>query len=555
MKFSLADVAGKTEKLFVKAEDVLSLAQENAELNIEDFDSITNEVDRMLKVVFIGQYSAGKSTIVKMLTGNQDIIIDADITTGKCTYYDWNGMQIADTPGIQTGYRKDHDLITYKAISQADLLIFVITNEGFDPVILENFKKIAYDLEDNSDGRNRGLGKINEMILVVNKMVRMGNTKENQDIIRKDIIECLPSTEVSELNICFLDAESYIDSVDEDDPEIKEELLARSGYNSFVKQLNQFAEEKGLAGKLINPLQQLEAILQDSISQLKGTTGNPYADAADGVLRRTINELHRNCKRGERVLKEIILKYAMEIRSLGRELAEALGTDSMEFDDNTIRLRLTSIRNQCQEEIEEKIKEISEDIQVSLNDSVNDDFAKKVNSSIPQNDGSMGAERAKAIFSHLNDFGTKVLSKIDKEMILDIGHFFGKKFKPWEAVKYFKCLQKLNKAIPLIGEVIDFVTEVRDQQKAEEARQELLNARREIVATFNDMANQFENDGLHLIQETFSKQMHEVIDEQETIASTLDVLKKNKSEYVEEMNSIIKDCRRLTAEIRKMTFK
>ncbi len=555
MKFSLADVAGKTEKLFVKAEDVLSLAQENAELNIEDFDSITNEVDRMLKVVFIGQYSAGKSTIVKMLTGNQDIIIDADITTGKCTYYDWNGMQIADTPGIQTGYRKDHDLITYKAISQADLLIFVITNEGFDPVILENFKKIAYDLEDNSDGRNRGLGKINEMILVVNKMVRMGNTKENQDIIRKDIIECLPSTEVSELNICFLDAESYIDSVDEDDPEIKEELLARSGYNSFVKQLNQFAEEKGLAGKLINPLQQLEAILQDSISQLKGTTGDPYADAADGVLRRTINELHRNCKRGERVLKEIILKYAMEIRSLGRELAEALGTDSMEFDDNTIRLRLTSIRNQCQEEIEEKIKEISEDIQVSLNDSVNDDFAKKVNSSIPQNDGSMGAERAKAIFSHLNDFGTKVLSKIDKEMILDIGHFFGKKFKPWEAVKYFKCLQKLNKAIPLIGEVIDFVTEVRDQQKAEEARQELLNARREIVATFNDMANQFENDGLHLIQETFSKQMHEVIDEQETIASTLDVLKKNKSEYVEEMNSIIKDCRRLTAEIRKMTFK
>lgn len=555
MKFSLADVAGKTEKLFVKAEDVLSLAQENAELNIEDFDSITNEVDRMLKVVFIGQYSAGKSTIVKMLTGNQDIIIDADITTGECTYYDWNGMQIADTPGIQTGYRKDHDLITYKAISQADLLIFVITNEGFDPVILENFKKIAYDLEDNSDGRNRGLGKINEMILVVNKMVRMGNTKENQDIIRNDIIECLPTSEVSELKICFLDAESYLDSIDEDDTEIKEELLARSGYNSFVKQLNQFAEEKGLAGKLINPLQQLEAILQDSISQLKGTTGNPYADAADGVLRRTINELHRNCKRGECILKEIILKYAMEIRSLGRELAEALGTDSMEFDDNSIRLRLTSIRNQCQEEIEEKIKEISEDIQVSLNDSINDDFAKKVNSSIPQNDRSTGAEQAKAIFSHLNDFGTKVLSKIDKEMILDIGHFFGKKFKPWEAVKYFKCLQKLNNAIPLIGEVIDFVTEVRDQQKAEEARQELLNARREIVATFNDMANQFENDGLYLIQDTFSKQMHEVIDEQEEIANSLDVLKKKKSEYVTEMNSIIKDCRRLTAEIRKMAFK
>ena len=36
---------------------------------------------RPLNIVFVGQYSAGKSTILRMLTGRDDIAVGAGITT------------------------------------------------------------------------------------------------------------------------------------------------------------------------------------------------------------------------------------------------------------------------------------------------------------------------------------------------------------------------------------------------------------------------------------------------------------------------------------------
>src|SRR5659263_360122 len=56
----------------------------------------------LLKVVFVGQYSAGKSTIISALTGNRNIKIDADIATDKTTDYPWNGILLTDTPGLWT---------------------------------------------------------------------------------------------------------------------------------------------------------------------------------------------------------------------------------------------------------------------------------------------------------------------------------------------------------------------------------------------------------------------------------------------------------------------
>ena len=62
----------------------------------------------VLRVAFIGQYSAGKSTIISALTGNRNISIGADITTDKATPYSWNGIEIMDTPGIGTELLDDN---------------------------------------------------------------------------------------------------------------------------------------------------------------------------------------------------------------------------------------------------------------------------------------------------------------------------------------------------------------------------------------------------------------------------------------------------------------
>ena len=107
----------------------------------------------------MGQYSAGKSSILKVMTGREDIEIGGEITTQQAQQLDWNEIKVVDTPGIHTELRPDHDEITYEAISKADLLVFVITNELFDSHIADHFRKLAIDRE-----------KAHEMLLVVNKM-------------------------------------------------------------------------------------------------------------------------------------------------------------------------------------------------------------------------------------------------------------------------------------------------------------------------------------------------------------------------------------------------
>ena len=137
----------------------------NIEYNIEEDKKNT------IKLVFTGQYSAGKSSIIRMLTGREDITVGAGITTQKAHIYEWNGLEIVDTPGIHTQLRPDHDEISYDAIASADMLVFVVTNELFDSHLAQHFRKLAIDKD-----------KAGEMILVVNKMERSseGNTLVHQ---------------------------------------------------------------------------------------------------------------------------------------------------------------------------------------------------------------------------------------------------------------------------------------------------------------------------------------------------------------------------------------
>ena len=89
-----------------------------------------------LTVAFVGEYSAGKSTIISALINRRDLKISADIATDSTTEYPWHGIKVIDTPGLWTE-RKDHDAITLDAISRADLLVYCLTYSLFDTTTLD----------------------------------------------------------------------------------------------------------------------------------------------------------------------------------------------------------------------------------------------------------------------------------------------------------------------------------------------------------------------------------------------------------------------------------
>ncbi|WP_210407188.1 GTPase, partial [Hydrocoleum sp. CS-953] len=160
-QFQAAKVGSSFKKVLVKFDKLLADGKKEQLTTIRK--KLRQELkeyreEGAIKVAFVGQYSAGKSTIISALTGKRDIKIDADIATDKTTNYDWNSIKIIDTPGLFTE-RQEHDEITYEAIKKADLLVFCLTYMLFDSVTVENFKKLAYDK-----------GYRWKMMLVINKM-------------------------------------------------------------------------------------------------------------------------------------------------------------------------------------------------------------------------------------------------------------------------------------------------------------------------------------------------------------------------------------------------
>ncbi|WP_253197170.1 GTPase domain-containing protein [Clostridium algidicarnis] len=156
------------------------------------------EGNKPVSLVFAGQYSAGKSSILKALTGIEGIAIGAGITTQEAHSYDWNGIEVIDTPGIHTTLRPDHDEISYQAIANSDMLVYVVTQELFDDFIGQNFRRLLLEKD-----------KAGEMILTVNKMADIGNTIENQETKLKDLEKVTTPYTPAQLRTVFVDAESY----------------------------------------------------------------------------------------------------------------------------------------------------------------------------------------------------------------------------------------------------------------------------------------------------------------------------------------------------------
>ena len=269
-------------------------ALEEAGVNL---DSVSGKSDRV-KIVFAGQYSAGKSSIIKMLTGDETVATGAEITTQETKAYEWNGLEIVDTPGVHTTLRPDHDEISYKAIAAADILVFVITNELFDSYMAEHFRRLAIDKD-----------KAGEMILVVNKMERAagGNTKAQQKVIKEALREVLAPYTPEQLHISFIDAQSYLDSLEEreEDPEIADELFSRSGYAAFIETLDQFVEEKSITSKLTTDLYVLDNELDKAISAL--TPGSEDAD---------IDALEENLKQQRHILIDTRTRLQREVQDI-----------------------------------------------------------------------------------------------------------------------------------------------------------------------------------------------------------------------------------------------
>ena len=266
-----------------------------------------------IKLVFVGQFGAGKSSLIKMLT-DEDVEIGAAITTQTATPYDWNGLEIIDTPGIHTEIRPDHDAITYEQINHAALLIFVITNEGFSQRMGNHFRELAINQK-----------RAANMVLVVNKMDRtaLGNVPEQQQIIYADLKKVTKPYDPKDLFLSFTDTESYFKALAETDERRKNRRLERSGHETFIANLNRFVAQKGVLQKINLPLNTIADILRSLLNSVGGEKNNAVVAFKDSFEHRKdlVVDGKSQCRRE---IKDLVTRFKNDVERIGRDTADAV---------------------------------------------------------------------------------------------------------------------------------------------------------------------------------------------------------------------------------------
>ena len=279
--------------------------------------------DKKVSILFAGQYSAGKSSILSILTGQQ-LEVGQGVTTKQCQVLDWNGIEVIDTPGIHTQNRPDHDEITYKAMAEADLIVFVCTAEGFSQGLGTHFRKLLID---------KGKGK--EMMLIFNKMESslFGNTKEGQEeFFKHDVLPVIsPEYTAEDLYISYVDTYAYLDALEADGQD-KEELFKMSGYAYFYKNINRFIDDKKVLGKCTTSLYQLEQLLTDAMREFN--VGDICVDGALNLLNQQRKALFEAKEHIQQEAYHIVRRNTYEVRNWGNEIANEITSTAKEEEIN-----------------------------------------------------------------------------------------------------------------------------------------------------------------------------------------------------------------------------
>ena len=531
-----------------------------------------------------------------MLTG-EDVAIGAAITTQTSTPYEWNGLEIIDTPGIHTELRPDHDEITYEQINHAALLIFVITNEGFSQRMGDHFRALAIKQK-----------RAANMILVVNKMDRtaLGNVPKQQQVIYEDLKKVTAPHDPKDLFLSFMDTDSYFESLNEADAELKAELLELSGHDAFVTNLNRFVAQKGVLQKINLPLNTIAAEIRNVSS---GSSDKENSDTAAYV---------ETVRHGKKILLDaknecledidgIISNFKTEISKRGRDTAESALSQKSEdaakkvLNDAQERVKLSA--EDCAQKISDRIKKFTEQSEAELQTYESSSFVQQVQSNFATHINAQGSSEfmqggaavlgaggatAGALIAQQ---GAQVAAKFAQTALTPLGHaanniaafgigkalvgqgvpqpiagLLGKQAgNLLTKLPVFRAeptmINKIAQAFTgngskIFGVAMAGVTAIlsmfmlwREGKKAEERERELRQRRNEIIIGFNDLAEDIGRDFLKSVRSFMTENVEPIISAFDEKIKAVEAVKANEKIKSEKLAALLKRTENLIGEI------
>ena len=517
-----------------------------------DLKTRLKEVDAetKLKIAFIGQHNAGKSTIVSALTNDSSIRISARVETDETAEYKWGDVYLYDTPGLRAGVKDKHDYEAMEAIKSSDLLVYCLTASLFDDVMIKDFVNLAYEK-----------GYKCKMILVVNKMaLEAGEFDELVSNYKYSINEALEQYggKISDFPVAFIDAMDYKNAVADED----EELIEFSNFRSFVDILNRQTEEKDLTAKVLTKC----TILLDAISSVVSSTGTQTDKNMVTILNR-LRKSVRKCKRDAR--KDIgfqKIDLRARIMDIGDEITLKLGDDFIsESDIEKVNLDIEETVGVAIEEMEKHLEEMNTDLIEEMGDILTSDIGTYVFQNVVNEKYTQDSEIAagyKSMFAAIGKAAHKLgmdsskFSKIadsdgDLPMVVSgktlcdavgaIGKFFGS-----DAVKTMKVAKKAGKVAQAIGPALEMVGVVMDVAEKIEEERRIVAIQKAQVKSYNsfssiasDIINEIEMQYEAMERETFDVYEADIVKMQTDLINVA----QNNSEQIGKLKAASKEIR------------
>ena len=138
-----ASLAHQDSDLMSQMEELLT-ELEGQLLTIESILNRKSERPSSYNITLFGRTGAGKSTLMEILTNGRGSTIGkgAQRTTRDVRTYEWKGLRVTDVPGV-AAFEGDKDAETaHKAAREADLILFLITDDGPQPAEAEHLARL-----------------------------------------------------------------------------------------------------------------------------------------------------------------------------------------------------------------------------------------------------------------------------------------------------------------------------------------------------------------------------------------------------------------------------
>ncbi len=538
--------AQETAAVLDEARQSIAQSQSDSVRQLADrLPDLSADQDAPISLALAGQYSAGKSTILQALTGRDDIATGAGIVTEETRFFDWNGVSVIDTPGIHTDIRPEHDEITYDAISNADLMMFVITNELFDSYVSQHYRKLTID-------RSKG----HETILVVNKMARhaAGNTPESRKRLTEELRPALCPFTPEQLRITFVDALSALEAKTEEDAEFATLQEQVGNLQALIDNIDAFVHEKGLHARHTTALYAIDQVLQTAIQN--EPTENPNADAMVLVYNRTIRHLNDAKTTLQGAVELAISHTKSSFAEAGTRWAEQIDRQGQDYDfeaashtaENEVQEALDELPKCIEEAFGKSFPDLAEDFNAVLNGKLFSQTEEKLSAALDKKELSRSSEEAwkglellsliASRFALSPDAAGQGATGLDRlrsspvfARILEMGKSLGIRSPNRLGVRITSVARYAVPVLQLAGVAIAAFDEARRNADAEKMQQEVLDA-------FDELAEQVGREAQGKAEEIINELVARPLQEFTEARLQLNQLRQEKSAQLKRLNAV-----------------